>query len=367
MNKISSPKSNYPKYVLDVGGQHFNDLLGRADAFIFAAGFEGRATRVPFVCPAIRNVVVIVFEGGPQENDVTLEKVYERFNKAGDLHVCVLNFAQLERFEKSFEASLKLIKAPEAGELVMDISAMPNFSICVAIAKIRQLYPTFKLTLLYTEAQSYFPPKEYYTHIKRKSVNRPTDLEPEYLSTKAVAMFIPSMFSGVTLGQNDTCLIVFVGYEPHRTNCAIEALNPNKLVLVYGVPGRADLGWRLELSKIMHRGFDEQVKHAEEQTSTSNVDDNLSLIVNYYEHLYDDHTLAVSPINSKIQAVAAVIAWETYPDIQLNFPIPAEYLPHQFSTSWGKTYAISLGTSVSARRFAPKFLEPNSQNRGVAR
>lgn len=349
----SSAKSPYAKRAIDLASSDFDALIRRADVFIFAAGFEARARRVPLAVSAVKKVVVVAYRGGPNENDESYQLAFDRFGKTKGFEVCELNLSHAESFEQRFEESLRTITELESGELVMDISGMPNFAICIAVAKIRQVFPAVQLRLLYTEAEEYFPTKKDYEKLKQRSIRRPTDLMPDYLSTKAVTMFMPSLFSGVTLGQNDTCLMVFAGYEPHRTNCAIEALNPSKLVLIYSEPGRPDLEWRYDLSRLMHRGIDDQVKKTEEKSSTSEVDDNLALILRYYEYLYDDHTIAVCPINSKVQSVAAALAWETYPDIQLNFPIPAQYLPQQFTVSWRRTFMIDLGCSLVARRFMP--------------
>jgi hypothetical protein len=98
--------------------------------------------------------------------------------------------------------------------------------------------------------------------------------------------------------------------------------------------------------------IDDQVIKAEEVTSTGVIDDNLKLLMEYYDNLYDDHSIAVCPINSKIQAVSATLAWEIYPDIQLTFPVPVRYLPKRFSKEWRDTFVIELDVALSARRFA---------------
>jgi hypothetical protein len=253
-----------------------------------------------------------------------------------------------------FEKSLRKLQNIQYGNIVLDISALPNFAICIVVMKIRRVFPTANLTLLYTEAEEYFPQKKDLERIERLINKEKTDLLPEYMSGRAANIFIPNMFSGVALGQYDTCLIVFAGYEPFRTNCVIEAANPNKLVMVYGEPERPDLKWRLQLSRLMHSGIDRQLLKTEEHTSTSQIDDNLELLLDYYKYIFDDHVLCVCPTNSKMQAVASALAWEIYPDIQLAFPVPAEYLPKKFSLKWRDTFAIDLGLPPLTQRFMHK-------------
>jgi hypothetical protein len=351
MNEDYLTKLNYDKKVVEVKGANFIALTRSADAFICAAGFESRADRVPLAAAIVKNPIIVKFKNGPPENEKTFNKFTAKFAKLPGYDVCELDWARVERFEVDFERSLKKLQNITTGRIILDISALPNFAICVAVMKIRQVLPTANLILFYTEAEEYFPQKRDFERIKRAAKKQSADLFPEYLSSRAVSMFMPAMFSGVTLGHNDTCLLVYAGYEPHRTNCAIEATNPCKLVMIYGEPERPDLKWRLDLSKIMHVRADEQLKKTEAVSSTSNISDNLKLLLEYYDYLYDDHVICVCPINSKMQAVASALAWETYPDIQLNFPIPAEYLAGRFSVKSRDTFIIDLGFPPAVRRF----------------
>lgn len=358
MSQHSSIKSQYQKKVCDLSGTAFATLMQSTDVFICAAGFEARAERVPLAAVVTKNPIIIAFKNGPSKNDETFAKFKARFENVQGFDVCELDLTHMEEWESVFENSIRKLRNFGAGRIVLDISGLPNFAICIAIMKIRQVFPMANLTLLHTEAEEYFPQESDFKSIKKSMAARlSAKVAPEYLSAKAVNMFMPSMFSGVALGHNDACLIVFAGYEPHRTSCVLEATNPSKLVMVYGEPQRPDLKWRLELSRIMHQGFNSlMLMKTEEVSSTGEIDDNLNLLRKYYEYLYDDHVLCVCPTNSKMQAVASALAWEIYPDIQLNFPVPAEYLQRSFSIDWRDTFIIDLGISPKAKRyFVPKF------------
>lgn len=351
MSETSSASQKFTKTVLDVGGEVFESLFETADAFICAAGFERRCERVPLSANVRKNPVVIAYTNGPVRNDRTLKKFVSKFERLPGYDVCELDFAHPEKFESRFEKIVSRLPVQVSGRIIFDISGFPNFAICTVIAKIRRLLPLSTLILIHTEAEEYFPRKKDFTRIERAMDSRPVGLVPEYLSERAVNMFFPSIFSGVALGHNDTCLMIFVGYEPHRTNCVIEALNPSKLVMIYGEPARLDLKWRNSLSRIMHKGIDDRLLKTDETSSTGEIDDNLRLILEYYNILYDDHVLCVSPINSKMQAVASVLAWEIYPDIQLNFPMPSQYLASRFSINARDTFMIDLGRSLLGSRF----------------
>jgi hypothetical protein len=348
------PADSWPKTIVDVASSEFIQSIESADAFVFAAGFERRALRVPLSVNVTRNPLVLTFVNGSEENAKSFTKVARKFERVPGFDVCEIDLIHLEKFEASFETCLHRLERMSTGQIVLDISGLPNFAICIALMKIRQVYPTSRLRLLYTEADDYFPRRRDFERIRRAMQTGASGSYPAYLSERAVNMFMPSMFSGVTLGQNDTCLLMFAGYEPHRTNCAIEALNPNKVVMIYGEPERPDLKWRLDLSRIMHSRIDEQLVKTEEVTSTADVGSNLQLLFDYYEYLYDDNVLCVCPTNSKLQAVASALAWERYPDIQLNFPVPTEYLPGRFSVESRSTFAIDLGVPPRAGQWLIK-------------
>ena len=328
-----------------------DELLREADAFICAAGFEERARRVPLLASVRQNPVVIAFKNGPRENDASFAAMKSRFSDTPGFEVCELDLANPGGFEFSFERSLRKLNNLNYGRVLLDISGLPNFAICIATMKVRAVLPFARLTLLYTEAEDYFPRRADFATMKHRAMRDKTILFPNYMSDKAVSTFIPPMFSGVTLGRNDTCLVAFVGYEPHRTNCVVDAANPSRLVMVYGEPEREDLKWRIELSKIMHARLDRQFTKTEEVTSASEVEPSLNQLLEYYGYLYDDCVISVCPSNSKLQAVAAALAWETYPDIQLCFAVPATYLAKSFSSRFRSTFVVELGRPPQTRRF----------------
>lgn len=346
MRETSLIDPGYAKAVVDLDSAEFSELVKSAGAFICAAGFEARAERVPIAAANAMNPLIVAYANGPSENEKALRRLTKQFERRPGYDICELDLLHVEKFEAAFEKAIRKFNDLEQGRtILLDISGFPNFAICIAVIKLRRVYPTANLVLLYTEAEEYFPQRRDFERIKQKAGKPGASTFPEFLSARAVNMFMPSMFSGVALGHHDTCLIVFAGYEPHRTTCVIDATNPSKLVMVYGEPARSDLRWRLELSRIMHSGIDDQLMKTEEITSTGEVEHNLRLLLQYYDHLYDDHVICVCPTNSKIQAVASALAWERYPDIQLTFPIPAEYLPTKFSIEYRNTFRIDLGQS----------------------
>ena len=114
----------------------------------------------------------------------------------------------------------------------------------------------------------------------------------------------------------------------------VEETNPSLLLLLYGRPGDESLGWRLDLSRRLHRKF--------ETVSTLRFEETMAALERYYDYLIDDYDLALAPLGSKMQTVAAYLFWERYSETQLMFPTPIGYDPGRSPKGAGTTYATTL-------------------------
>ena len=123
---------------------------------------------------------------------------------------------------------------------------------------------------------------------------------------------------------------------------AIESINPSALLLLYGSPGNDEIKWRLELSKDLHRRFETTRKTAVEVVSTLNPQEALDTLEEYYDYLFEDYDFTVSPVCSKMQAVAVYLFWEKYKEVQLVFPMPLGYSTDRKPKGVSDTYLTYL-------------------------
>lgn len=317
------------------------ELAAEADncgLYVAAAGFEERALAVIRAVPAIRSrpIVLLRYQFGPPENDMSFKQARDLVGQAKPL-VVDFDLARLQSFESAFAENLSALM-PMVGEAWLDISGLPTYGICIILRVLRERAPMTRIRVIYTEAKNYFPTEAEYRRNSAKHGGRGLDYMPESLSSQTGENLILETFSGFSIRHERTCLILFAGYEKHRSSGAIEAMNPSKVLMVYGIPSEKDLLWRLELSKEMHEGLLVEVERAEEEIPVLDIYANLNVIISYYEMLYDDYSVCVAPINGKMQAVAAFLAWERFPDIQLSFPLPVTYKPKRFSAGVGATF-----------------------------
>ena len=227
---------------------------------------------------------------------------------------------------------------PDAvGDIWVDVSALPMQGICSTLAAVREALPGLAVRIMYTEANEYFPTK--------KEAAR-TEREPLFaMSQEMLGNLIPKHFGGSS-SEVSTCLLVFAGYEKHRSFGVVDELNPSKLVLVYGRPGNEQLSWRLPWSQRLHHELANRCPTASEIVSTLDPLESMRLLGKYYGFLFADHNIAVSPVCSKMQCVACYLFWERYRDVQLVFPLPVSYLPRRFSRGYRETFQFTLPTTA---------------------
>jgi hypothetical protein len=159
-------------------------------------------------------------------------------------------------------------------------------------------------------------------------------------------------FTGFALRDQSTLLVLFPGYEPHRTLGLINEYNPQKILLVFAQPDRRSLLWRLEMSRWMHRGIINARPVAQEVFRSTDVAGVRSCLFSYYDHLYDDHNLIVAPACSKLHGIAAFELWETYRDVQLVFTKPVQYLPARSCSGVGRSFEMRLDPPPRLLNFA---------------
>jgi hypothetical protein len=100
--------------------------------------------------------------------------------------------------------------------------------------------------------------------------------------------------------------------------------------------------WREELSRKLHSDLFANVTRAEESMVTIDIPGLCNLLEHYYSMLYDDMSIVVCPINSKLQTVASYLFWERFRDVQLCFPLPVQYLPSRSSVGSGQVFISTL-------------------------
>jgi hypothetical protein len=317
------------------------------DGLVLAAGFEDRAFgvlpqgrfRPDAVCILIRYQNTVV------GNDTVFQRYLvtarEQFAE-GNIHVLDLHQDRPARFERDLGELLTLLPRA-ARRFGLDISGLPSYAICMALKALRMHRAEDPLTVLYTAALEYNPSREEYDQLVAQSGDGDEiELIPHSMALEMDENLQLDSFSGYRSQNAKSCLAILSGYEVHRANGVVEAVNPSLLLLLYGRPGDNRLDWRLDLSRRLHRKFEHGRRTATEVVSTLRFDEALATLESYYNFLIDDYDLVLSPIGSKMHTLAAYLFWERFGEVQLMFPLPIGYDPSHRPTGVGTTYATIL-------------------------
>jgi|ERR1700733_2208504 len=331
--------------------QELRESVDACAVLIVAAGFEARARRVvELLSPKLPERIILVrYLNGFPENEVNYAKLAEtiRERRLVDSFVEVaIDPQKPDDYFQTLKKALVRWKPDVDGEIWIDVSALPMQGICTTLAAVRECLPRLPVRVLYTEASIYYPTK---AEVAAHSGHPFTSISQEMSRN-----LIPKLFGGSS-SEVATCLILFAGYEKHRSLGVVDELNPSKLVLVYGQPPHRRFSWRLNWSKSLHEALIDTRPTAVETVSTLNPTESLELLGRYYGFLFGDHNFAVSPICSKMECVACYLFWERYRDAQIVFPLPVTYLPHRFSDGYRDTFqfVLPIPADVSALIPAP--------------
>lgn len=308
--------------------------------FIFAAGFEERARAVPARLRGGAHALVVRYRDESERAEEPERALRAQLMEAGWRRVTWVDYEvrSPSQFTSALRTSPEVPTELPSGEVWIDISGMTHFAAAASLAWARKAFPERMVRVLYTEAQQYFPSHEEYERFNRRK--NPT--LPEALSIDMDSVVLTDEFTGFSLRDQSSVLIMFPGYEPHRAFGLVGEYNPQKIVCVYARPDQTTLAWRLELSRRLHRDLRGPRPYAEEEASTTDVGGVTAMLVDYYRHLYDDHNLILAPACSKLHGLAAFLVWELFRDIQLVFTKPVRYLAERSCIGVGRSFTIEL-------------------------
>lgn len=345
MNDLPGPSSEQPPWSAITAIPSLSNLTMTLDGIVVAAGFEDRAfaalSRSRFKPDA--RCVLIRFLNDVPDNDQVFRRYHdaaaERFPESA-ISVVDLRHDDPAAMERDLRQVLGQL--PRATRhLGLDVSGLPAYATCMALKAIRTKRADNPLTVLYTAALEYNPTRAEYDELIAKSGDE-IELIPHSMALEMDQNLQLDSFSGYRSQNAKTCLAIMAGYEAHRANGVVEETNPSLLLLLYGRPGDTSLDWRLDLSRRLHRKFEKARRTATETVSTLNFEETMAALERYYNYLIDDYDLALAPLGSKMQTVAAYLFWERYSETQLMFPMPIGYDPSRSPKGAGTTYATTL-------------------------
>ncbi len=316
------------------------------DILILSAGFEDRAIQVLKFAEFSEGVhcILIRYKNDIPENDRVfgeyLRLANERIGKDRTFIVEV-GLSDIDGF--SSRLSNLLNDLPRSlYRAALDVSGCTAYVICLVLKCLRERFPFGAQRIFYTAAKQYYPSLEEYEQMRTKAGDEDIESLPRSMALEMSRNLVLEEFAGHRSRDARSCLVIFAGYEIHRSSGVIDAVNPALLLLLYGRPGSLGIEWRTDLSKQLHRQFEKNRRTASAVVSTLDPFEAIDVLEKYYSYLTDEYDLVISPICSKMNSVAAYLFWERYGEVQLTFPLPIGYDPKNSPTGVERTFCLNL-------------------------
>lgn len=326
-----------------------NALSGEIDVFVTAAGFEERAIAFlknsTFSGDAV--CILALYENEVEGNEAIrasfMELAREKF-QAKNIFCPKLSLGEIDKFKLEIH-ELVMALPHRATSVWIDISGFASYAICAVVEEFRSCRPYEPVNIIYSSAKEYYPSFEQFEKMEKEDGFEKSTLPPSMAMEMSKPLsFEP--FTGRLSGESQSCLVLFAGYEPHRSAGIVEAINPSMLLLIYGSPLDESLQWREKLSRKIHGRFERTRRRAIETVGAQDIASTVELLEKYYDFLIDDYNMVISPICSKMQVLASYIFWERYQEIKLSFPLPIGYDPTFRPKGVGGTFHVQIPSRV---------------------
>ena len=295
----------------------------RAYYFKYATNFDDNAANQPELVRHLRDIAPVV---EPMESDDP--DFPNRFRAILDL-VCS-------------EASAK------PPRVTLDISVAANRIILRCIRVLLEY--DIVVRIIYSEAAVYHPTKEEY----EQEPARWEDADLLGLE-QGVSDVVPSSdHPGAALDLLPDSVLLFPSFSAERSKAVISFVDPSlltspreKVVWLLGIPHLETDRWRLEAIKKIN-GISQDAP--QKQVSTFDYKETLRALEHLYTDLSENHTITLSPLGSKMQALGSAIFCYMRPDVRIIFAMPKEYNASQYSKGCKAVWQIGIGPLAELRR-----------------
>ena len=326
---------------------NFSDSIS-SGLLICAGGFEDRSIaflkKLKISNCSFENSILLHYESLKENNESNCIYLKNRIFKISDknpeiisVHADKPNQSFKKIKEKIDEIALKIINKTA----LIDISGMTHLwatttiHACVSCG--------FETTIIYTEARWYFPLKQDEKKLLRAWREKDAKIYENYLQSTALkAIHILPEFGGNYRPGHKTCLIVFAGHEPNRIEGLVDDYAPARLIVLYGKSPHKEFKWRTQLSKDLHKDLFSKWHLREIEISTLQLDETLATLETEFQIIREHYDVAITPMGSKMQALAVYLFWRRHPEIQLVFTTPIKFNPDRYSRQSRRTFLYKI-------------------------
>lgn len=317
------------------------------DLFLCALGFEHRCLTLPGRLKECgyraRRSAYIRYATNLDDNNVNLPEL-ENHLRIVSPDVAALD-ADTADFPNRLRALLESImrEAPaKPPSVALDVSVMAN-RLLLRCMKILLEYG-IRARLVYSEAEVYHPTRREYEQEPAKwAGGESLGLE------RGVSDVVPSVdHPGHSFDQLPDFLILFPSFKAERSKAVVSFVDPSllanpadKVVWLLGVPHLAADRWRLDAMKEIN-AINEGIPRFE--VSTFDYKETLQVLEGLHVAKSERHTITLSPLGSKMQALGTALFCYMHPDVRVIFSTPKEYNAVQYSEGCKAVWEIDFGS-----------------------
>ena len=314
------------------------------DIFIGALGFEERTTKAiqALVEKGVRvkRALLLEFDLFQQETEKRRDKYEQLISKLTGGGVYRPVNAPVAGPDPNLPERLTdaLTAASKGGyvRVLFDCTSCPS-RILSKCLRVLLDYPC-DLTILYSEADKYYPTKEQWeSGIVKPGVTR---IEGPFSGVRFVEK--PPTLQADDIGESPVLLVLFHTFNTERTSGVLAEIGPAKRIWIIGEPHDLDANrYRIDMAKAfaapaMYQG--------DEWTLVTTFDYRASLetLAGIYRKKRADYRIAIMPHGSKMQTLA-VNLFAVAHEVSMVFAMPKDYNPKQYSEGCRQTWALPFG------------------------
>ena len=323
------------------------------DLFLCTLGFEQRCLTLPWQLSEAgyraHRSYYFKYPTNLDDNAVNLPKL-ERSLRIIAPKVESLGSDEPE-FSNRFRKILDLVTSEsieKTPRITFDISVTANRLILQCIKVLLEY--DLSVRLVYSEAEIYYPTKEEYKKDEaRWQSGGLVGLE------QGVSDVLPSIdYPGAALDPLPDLVVLFPSFNRERSMAVVSFVDPslvtssgNKVVWLLGDPHLEIDHWRLEAVKKINGIGESEPQH---HVSTFDYKETLRTLEKLHMDTSEQHTITVSPLGSKMQALGTAIFCYMHPDVRIIFAMPKEYNAAHYSKGWKAVWKINFGPLEELRR-----------------
>jgi len=311
---------------------------------LVSAGFEDRTQALFYKFKAhnvrINSTIVIDYENSTinEPNRSSLLRIASEISN--DLNV-VTEGELLNNIDNIINEKIR-------SKLIIDITGMSrlqfyNIMNCLSNNNIR-------FDIAYSEAEKYYPDKEFYERLKIESHDNEDlffnayqkEADAEMVYSFDCEIIQPIAFRGRPEPGRSAALVGFLTFKRSRLQSILRRYEFSKRFLILGEPVRDEIKWRKEMMELINGDL---LKKRDSEIFTMHTlypqetYDLLDRII-YQSGEYKKYNIYLAPLGSKMQTLGTYIFWRNHQEIATVFSQPKKYFINAYSHSWKDTFII---------------------------